>query len=274
MAKKKKEQEKITIDKEKDILKEETPLLEDEAEEETEPEELEEDKPESEDDVDISEVEDNIAEDEEGNIIVEAPQAEEEELQRTTEEADTEKDEASDEESSYIKQKKNVEEVSGNAGKIQVSKEQFAKVIERLQFLRTVGRKEIAEKLKIAREFGDLSENSEYEAAKKDQAFVEGEVSDLEQRIEKMEIIDFYGLTDEVVHIGNVVQTKRLKDEKILNCQIVGSSYESDINCQPMKIAIDSPVGNGLLGVAVGGMVRIKLPHNKMAVFQVLNISH
>lgn len=274
MAKKKKEQEKITIDKEKDILKEETPLLEDEAEEEADLEEIEEDKPESEDAVDISEVEDNIAEDEEGNIVVEAPPTEEEELQRTTGEVDTEEDEASDEEDSYIKQKKNGEEGIGSEDKIQVSKEQFAKSIERLQFLRTVGRKEIAEKLKIAREFGDLSENSEYEAAKKDQAFVEGEISDLEQRMEKMEIMDFYGLTDEMVHIGNVVRTKRIKDGKIFNCQIVGSSYESDINCQPMKIAIDSPVGNGLLGVAVGGMVRIKLPHNKKAIFQVLSINH
>lgn len=274
MGRKKSEQEKITIDKEKDILKEETPLLEDEAEEETDLEETKEDKPESEDAVDISEVEDNIAEDEDGNMVVEAPQEEEEELKRTTEEADTDEDEASDEEDSYIKQKKNVEEVSGSAGKIQVSKEQFEKTIARLHFLRTVGRKEIAEKLKTAREFGDLSENSEYEAAKKDQAFVEGEVSDLEQRIEKMEIMDFYGLTDEMVHIGNVVQTKRMKDGKIFNVQIVGSSYESDVNCQPMKIAIDSPVGSGLLGFGVGGMVRIKLPHNKTSIFQVLSISH
>jgi transcription elongation factor GreA len=274
MGRKKSEQGKITIDKEKDIPKEETPLLEDEAEEEIALKETEEEKSESEEEVDISEVEDNVAEDEDGNLVVEAPLEEEEEIRRTTGEVDTEDDEASDEEGSYIKQKKNVEEVGSSAGKIQVSKEQFGKTIERLQFLRSVGRKEIAEKLKIAREFGDLSENSEYEAAKKDQAFVEGEISDLEQRMEKMEIMDFYRLTDEMVHIGNVVQTNRMKDGKIFNVQIVGSSYESDVNCRPMKIAIDSPVGSGLLGFGVGGMVRIKLPHNKMAVFQVLSISH
>ena len=187
---------------------------------------------------------------------------------------DTDEDEDVESENSQIGRIRSGEVAGGAGEKIQISKEEYEKVMDRLQTLRTVSRKEIAEKLKTAREFGDLSENSEYEAAKKEQAFVEGEISDFEQRIERMEIIDFYGLTDEVVHIGNTVQAKRLGDGKIFDCQIVGSSYESDINCQPLKIAIDSPVGNGLLRIAVGGVTRVKLPHNKMAVFEVLSIRH
>lgn len=275
MAKKKNEQEKIIIDKEKDILKESEPLLEDEEEDEAEDIEEEETKPEDEEAVDISELENNVAQDEDGNIVIEVPPLEEEEeLKRRAEELDTDEEEDSEGENNHIQRIKHLEEVSNGQEKIQISKEEYEKVMARLQTLRTVSRKEIAEKLKTAREFGDLSENSEYEAAKKDQAFVEGEISDFEQRIERMEIIDFYGLTDEVVHIGNVVQAKRLGDGKIFDCRIVGSSYESDISCQPMKIAIDSPVGNGLLRIAVGGVARVKLPHNKVAVFEVLSISH
>jgi len=272
MAKKKIEKGKLTIDKEKDILKEEEPLLEDEEEETTEEEET---KAEEEEDEDSSELENNGAEDEDGNIVVEVPPVEEEEeLEQKTEAQATDEDEDIEEENNHIRRSRSSEVISGADEKIQISKEEYEKVMARLQTLRTVSRKEIAEKLKTAREFGDLSENSEYEAAKKDQAFVEGEISDLEQRLERMEIIDFYGLTDEVVHIGNVVQVKRQGDEKIFNFQIVGSSYESDMNCQPMKIAIDSPVGNALLRIAVGGMTRVKLPHNKVAVFGVLSISH
>jgi transcription elongation factor GreA len=272
MAKKKKDQKKILIEEEKNILKDEEPLLEDEDEDEIEEIGDEGEKEDKSEDgvVDLAEVENDVVEDEDGVITVDLSHrgGEEEEVVEFIEDNSEDEDE---EKTDNIEKVKVVGEVGGE---IQVSKTEFERVVNRLEILKTTSRKEVAEKLRTARGFGDLSENAEYEAAKKDQAFVEGEISDLEQRLERMVVIDLFGLSDEVVHIGNIAKIERMRDKKVINCLIVGSSYESDIGCEPLKIARDSPVGGSILGMAMGQTVKVKLPHNKTEIFKVLDISH
>ncbi|MGX6978182.1 transcription elongation factor GreA [Vagococcus elongatus] len=132
-----------------------------------------------------------------------------------------------------------------------------------LEELKTVKRKEIVERIKIARSFGDLSENSEYESAKDEQAFVEGRITTLENMIRFAQIIDNDGKAADEVSLGRTVTFIELPDGDEEEYTIVGSA-EAD----PLagKISNDSPIAKALIGRKVNDEVSVATPGGDMAV--------
>lgn len=131
------------------------------------------------------------------------------------------------------------------------------KLERELEELKTVKRGEIIERIKIARSFGDLSENSEYESAKDEQAFVEGRITTLESMIRFAQIIDNDNVAQDEVSIGKTVVFKELPDGEEEEYTIVGSA-ESDPFAG--KISNDSPIAQALIGKKVNDEVNISTP--------------
>ena len=131
------------------------------------------------------------------------------------------------------------------------------KLERELEELKTVKRGEIIERIKIARSFGDLSENSEYESAKDEQAFVEGRITTLENMIRFAQIIDNDNVAQDEVSIGKTVVFKELPDGEEEEYTIVGSA-ESDPFAG--KISNDSPIAQALIGKKVNDEVNISKP--------------
>lgn len=132
-----------------------------------------------------------------------------------------------------------------------------------LELLKTEKRKEVVERIKIARSFGDLSENSEYDSAKEEQAFVEGRISQLEKILRNAVIIEDDENNKTTVTLGKRVRIKELPDGDEEEYAIVGSA-ESD----PFegKISNDSPMAQSLLGRSVGEKVTVNTPGGDMEV--------
>ena len=137
------------------------------------------------------------------------------------------------------------------------------KLEEELEYLKTVKRKDIVERIKIARSFGDLSENSEYESAKDEQAFVEGRVTTIENMLRFSEIIDNSNTATDEVSLGRKVTFIELPDGDEEEYTIVGSA-EAD----PFKglISNDSPIAKALMGKKVGSEVTFGTPGGDMLV--------
>ncbi|WP_022793821.1 transcription elongation factor GreA [Marinococcus halotolerans] len=131
------------------------------------------------------------------------------------------------------------------------------KLEEELEYLKTERRQEVVERIKVARSFGDLSENSEYDAAKDEQAFVEGRVSQVEQMLKNAAIIEEDTSNNSVVSLGKSVRFKELPNGDEESYTIVGSA-ESD----PLegKISNDSPMAQSLLGRQIGEQVTVSTP--------------
>ena len=134
-------------------------------------------------------------------------------------------------------------------------KKKLEKELEDLQLKR---RPEVIKRIKIARSYGDLSENSEYESAKDEQAFVEGRISQIQNMLQYAGIID----KDEVT-MGRTITFQELPDEDPEAYQIVGESESDPLNG---KISNDSPMAKGLIGHKVGETVEIDIPSGKMKV--------
>lgn len=136
------------------------------------------------------------------------------------------------------------------------------KLEDELDLLKNVKRKEVVERIKVARDFGDLSENSEYDSAKEDQAFVEGRISLLESMIRNAVIIEEEDNND-TVSLGKTVTFIEVPDGEEETYTIVGSA-EAD----PLEglISNDSPIARGLLGRTIGDNVKILTPGGEMDV--------
>ncbi len=132
-----------------------------------------------------------------------------------------------------------------------------AKIEAELEDLKVNKRIEIIDRIKIARSFGDLSENSEYESAKDEQAFVEGRISTLENMLRYAEIIDDKHIEKNVVSLGRKVSFKEIPDGDEETYTIVGSA-EADPT--EFKISNDSPIAKTILGHKVGDKVTIQTP--------------
>lgn len=137
------------------------------------------------------------------------------------------------------------------------------KLEQELEELKTVKRGEIIERIKIARGFGDLSENSEYESAKDEQAFVEGRITTLETMIRFAQIIDNNGVDKDEVSIGKTVTFIELPDGEEEEYTIVGSAESDPFSG---KISNDSPIAQALLGKRVDDEVIISTPGGDMNV--------
>ena len=126
-----------------------------------------------------------------------------------------------------------------------------------LEELRSVKRKEIAEKIKVALSFGDLSENSEYDEAKNEQAIIEGRIAEIENQLKNVRIIDENDISTEMVHIGTKLKVLDLDTGDEEEYQIVGSTEADPLNG---RISDESPVGQGLLNHVEGDEVEIETP--------------
>ncbi|MGN0626425.1 MAG: transcription elongation factor GreA [Oscillospiraceae bacterium] len=141
---------------------------------------------------------------------------------------------------------------------------------DELEQLKTVRRKEVSEKIRVARSYGDLSENSEYDEAKNEQAIVEARIADLEVMLKNVVILDEGELRTDTVSLGSTVKVYDVEFEEELEYTIVGST-EADIDLN--KISDESPVGKALIGKKVGDVAEAVLPSGDTAKFKVLDIS-
>lgn len=137
------------------------------------------------------------------------------------------------------------------------------KLEEELNTLKTEKRKEVVERIKVARSFGDLSENSEYDAAKDEQAFVESRIAQLEEMIRHSEIIEEDVEHPDVVSIGKSVKFKELPDGEEEVYTIVGSAESDPFDG---KISNDSPMAKSLIGRSVGEQVIVATPGGEINV--------
>ena len=137
------------------------------------------------------------------------------------------------------------------------------KLADELDFLKTVKRKEVVERIKIARSFGDLSENSEYDSAKEDQAFVEGRIVTLESMIRNAVIIAENELDNDTVSLGKTVSFIEIPDGDEETYTIVGSAEADPIEG---LISNDSPIAKSLIGRSVGDQVKVMTPGGDMDV--------
>ncbi|EEU31123.1 MAG TPA: transcription elongation factor GreA [Limosilactobacillus coleohominis] len=137
------------------------------------------------------------------------------------------------------------------------------KLEQELEDLRLKRRPEVIKRIKIARSYGDLSENSEYESAKDEQAFVEGRISQIENMLQYAVIIDNDDVAADEVSMGRSVTFKELPDEEPETYTIVGESESDPLSG---KISNESPMAKGLLGHKVGEKVDIDIPSGIMHV--------
>ncbi|HHU20078.1 MAG TPA: transcription elongation factor GreA [Bacilli bacterium] len=144
-----------------------------------------------------------------------------------------------------------------------MTKEGKEKLTKELEFLKTVRRPEVVERIKIARDFGDLSENSEYDAAKDEQAFVESRISQVEMMIRNSKIIENNEENPNVVSLGKTVVFQELPDGDEEEYIIVGSAEADPFEG---KISNDSPIAKSLIGHEVGHEVTVPTPAGEMQV--------
>lgn len=141
---------------------------------------------------------------------------------------------------------------------------------EELDELKVHKRQEIAEKIRVARGFGDLSENSEYDEAKNEQALVEARISRLEEQLKNAKVISYDRLSTSEVSVGTTVKIRDVEFGDIESYRLV-SAVESGAGMD--TITDESPVGAAVLGHKVGDVVDVKLPSGDTAQFEIMEIS-
>ncbi len=152
--------------------------------------------------------------------------------------------------------------------KVYLTETALEELKKQLSQMKTEGRRDVAEKIKVARSFGDLSENAEYDEAKKEQAFIEGEIIRIEKLIKEAEIIDESALTNDAVNIGSFVKVYDYDLEEEDEYQLVGST---DVDPDNNKISYESPIGAALLHKKVGDRFKVEIPAGEIEL-EVLSI--
>lgn len=155
------------------------------------------------------------------------------------------------------------------AKSVMLTAEGLKQLEEELDLLKGEKRKEIAEKIKVARSYGDLSENSEYDDAKNEQAILEARIATIEATLKVAVVIDENEITDQTVHVGSLVKVENISMGREQEFRIIGSN---ESNPKENKISDESPVGRALLGKKVGDMVEVEVPAGLMT-FKILNVS-
>jgi transcription elongation factor GreA len=153
--------------------------------------------------------------------------------------------------------------------KVKLTKEGLAALENELEYLKTVKRKEVSEKIKVALSFGDLSENSEYDEAKNEQAMVEARINEVDAILKNVHVVNEDDLSTDVVSLGSTVTLKNMKNEKVDTYKIVGSTEASPIK---KRISDESPVGKAVLGHKVNEIVDAEVPSGIIQ-YQILEIA-
>lgn len=154
--------------------------------------------------------------------------------------------------------------------KFPITKKGFELLEKEIKHLKYIERPSIIDAISTAREFGDLSENAEYHAAREKQSFVEGRILDLEDKMSRAEIIDISKLSADSVKFGATVKLVDDDTEEEATYIIVGE-YEADITKK--RVSIQSPIAKGLIGKTVGDVVEVLTPKGKK-VFEILEITY
>ncbi|MCR4400239.1 MAG: transcription elongation factor GreA [Syntrophomonadaceae bacterium] len=142
-----------------------------------------------------------------------------------------------------------------------LTKQGLAKLEEELELLKTVRRKEVAERIKQAIEFGDISENSEYEDAKNEQAFIEGRIMALEKTLRNSRLIEDGEIQTDVVSLGSRVLLLDADSGKEVAFTIVASA---ESNPMEFKISDESPVGKAIKGKPINSQVEVTVPRGRI----------
>ena len=152
---------------------------------------------------------------------------------------------------------------------ILLTQEGYDNIEKELEYLKTEKRSEIAERIKIALGFGDLSENSEYDEAKNAQAQNEIKIADLENKLRYAKIINEAEIDTKTVQVGNTVKVRDLEFDEDFENTIVGST---EVDLSQNKISNESPIGLALLGAKKDQIVEVQIPDG-IAKYKVLGIS-
>ncbi|MCI8604888.1 MAG: transcription elongation factor GreA [Ruminiclostridium sp.] len=147
--------------------------------------------------------------------------------------------------------------------------EGLKKLQDELEELKSVKRREIADKIKVALSFGDLSENSEYDEAKNEQGIIEARIAEIEATLQNVKVLDSSDLSTEHVGVGNRVVLKDLETGDETEYHIVGSK---EVDMRKKKISDESPVGKACIGRAKGDIVEVEAPVGILK-FEILDIS-
>jgi transcription elongation factor GreA len=147
--------------------------------------------------------------------------------------------------------------------------EGLKKLQDELEEFKSVKRREIADKIKVALSFGDLSENSEYDEAKNEQGIIEARIAEIEATLQNVKVLDSSDLSTEHVGVGNRVVLKDLETGDETEYHIVGSK---EVDMRKKKISDESPVGKACIGRAKGDIVEVEAPVGILK-FEILDIS-
>ncbi len=153
--------------------------------------------------------------------------------------------------------------------KMQMSREGFDKLQQELTYLITEKRQEVAQKLKEARSYGDLSENAEYDEAKNEQAILEGKIAELQAMVDNAEVVEDDSISLDEIGIGSVITIRKVGSDKAEQLKIVGTN---EANFKEHKISDESPIGKAAMKKKVGDIFIVDAPAGEMK-YEVLEIS-
>jgi transcription elongation factor GreA len=146
--------------------------------------------------------------------------------------------------------------------------EGYEKLKQEITFLQNDKRREVADRIRVAREFGDIAENAEYDDAKNEQALLEARIAKLEEQLSAARVISKGEITSDVVSIGSRVRLKDMDDNKTVEYHIVGSA---EANPAEQKLSNESPVGKAILGRKKGEVVEVAAPRGSLK-YKILDI--
>ena len=146
--------------------------------------------------------------------------------------------------------------------------EGYERLKQEIDHLRTEKRREVADRIRVAREFGDIAENAEYDDAKNEQAMLEHKIAQLEERLLNARVIDANEISKDVVSIGTKVKLKDMETNKSVEYLIVGSA---EANPSESKLSNESPVGKAIMGRKKGETVEVAAPRGALK-FKILDI--
>ena len=151
----------------------------------------------------------------------------------------------------------------------QMSRSNYEKLVLELDDLKINKRKEVAERLKVARSYGDLSENAEYDEAKNEQAILEAQIAELQYTVDNAEIIEDSNISVDEIGMGSIIKIKRLDTVKIETFNIVDTNH---VDIKNGKISNESPIGKAAMKKKVGDVFAVEAPVGELR-FEVLEIT-
>jgi transcription elongation factor GreA len=147
--------------------------------------------------------------------------------------------------------------------------EGYEKLTQELELLRTDRRREVADRIRVAREFGEIAENAEYDDAKNEQAMLEHKIAQLEERLLNARVIDTKDVDTSVVSVGSFVRLRDVDAKETVEYHIVGSA---EANPAERRLSNESPVGRAILGRKKGETVEVKTPKGSKIKFKIMEI--